>query len=464
MLDSMHRCVSLLAFFTFVVFVGCGRTPAFERAVIVTYDTLRADHLGSYGYPRPTSPFWDRLAAEGVRFERAVAPMATTVPSHASLFTGLYPLEHGVRKNDHFLDDQFITLAEIAGTQGMRTAAVSATHHLWRANVGQGFDRLKTSDERRKAPYLRADKVVDHAIEWLDDVHADERFLLWVHLFDVHMPWQPPARYRRLVRRHTTVSRPELTRFFLDRQHVSSQFYSRGDRDLLDTMDRYDGEIRFADEEIARLFDAAEERGLTKNAVWILTSDHGEGLGNHDWIGHGKHIYNEQLRVPLVIWSSDSRWGSHTVPNVVELSDLFPTLLELLGLPTPDVSRQPRSLVTLLARADGFPDGRAFSQRRHFDDASREPGRDGGNFESGRRFALQDRRYKYMLWTDGENELYDLERDPYETTNLIEREPAVASEMRAEIDQRIRTYRVATPQAVADPDALEELRALGYLQ
>lgn len=443
---------------------SCSRRQPTKRIVIVTFDTLRADHLGTHGYPRPTSPFLDSLAREGVVFTDALAPMATTVPSHSSLFTGLYALQHGVQHNGQVLDDHFTTLAELARAAGLTTAASVATRHLGRGRLDQGFDTYLQHEEGEKGWMRRANKVVDAALEWADTVPRDAGFFLWIHFFDIHNPYSPPARYRKLIRQGTSKTRDELATYFYATQHISPEFMD-GDRSrLLLQMDRYDGDIRFVDDELERLFESMRARGLLDHSLWILTADHGEGLGNHNWQRHGKHIYNEQLHVPLIFWSADSRWKPQRVPDLVELTDVLPTVVELADLKSPDQPIVGRSLVTLLEGNDDFPERRAFGERRTFSSPPDPDSKRAESYEAGERFSLQSKRYKYLYWTAGDDEFYDLRSDPYETTNLIGKDVPEAEEFRRDLLRRLGALKKSAYRAKnVDESGMRELEALGYV-
>ena len=444
-----------------------------DRIIFVTIDTLRADHLGCYGYPRDTSPFLDELAEGGILFRNAVAHMSTTVPSHASMFTSLYPLQHNVLRNRTKLDDSLPTMAEALGTQGYRTAAFVS---FWSfgpsaSNLSQGFETFDddetTKSESKTQRYRTADRTIDAAIEWVDQRRPPDRFFLWVHLFDPHTPYlRRGAVLRKLKDRGETDS---LAEFLVGDHHVDLGIYGGDRKRMLETMDLYDSEILFADTQLRRLYERLHEKELDSHTLWIVTADHGEGLGNHRWRGHGKHIYNEQIRIPLLFNFSSGARARSSVEETVEHVDLVPTVLELLG---GEAFRDGEgvSLVPLLsgARNTHHITKYAFTQRRPFD-ADQRPARivpQATQYEDGEKYSLQTDEYKYIYRTKGSDEFYDLKKDPYEVNNLIGSNTKAERTLRAEILARLRRLQQASGEVIefVDEKALEQLRSLGYIE
>jgi arylsulfatase A-like enzyme len=455
---------------TAALFHWVRRPRRFERVVFITLDTLRADHLGYHGYPRDTSPFIDRLAREGVRFERAFATMADTTPSHASMFTSLYPLQHQVLKNGHAMDRSFVTMAELLQGMGYETAGFVSAPIFGMAQLNQGFtvfDEPPAPDHWSK--YRQADKTIDAVIKWLDEDTPTDRFFLWVHLFDPHRPFRPPDSVHQTFRTQPAGQREALASFLTQEQHVDLDFYNSEIENMLETMDAYDAEILFLDRELERLFGRFEELGLGPGTLWIITADHGSGLGNHRWRAHGKHIYNEQLHVPLIFYSASKPFAARAVDNVVEHVDLLPTVMELVGgeITGQVETVQGESLAPLLSSPEGgFPKEHAFAQRRDFDPAARprdlDPEKE--NYEDGEKYALQNGAFKYIYRTRGDDEFYDLRSDPYETNNLagsdLESERALRETVVALVEEFTRTVH-RRPRSVYKEE-FEVLRSLGY--
>ncbi len=386
--------------------------------VLITLDTTRADRLSAYGFMDASMPALDRLAREGVVFDQATTVAPMTLPAHASLLTGLLPPRHGVRDNaDSALAATHTTLAEVLHANGFRTGAFVASAVLDPdRGLAQGFDVYKGAGAKSQpgaaARQRRADAVTADAVEWLGQV-AGSRFFLWTHLYDPHAPYDPPEPFRS---RHA---------------------------------DPYVGEIAFADSQIARLLDELERRQLLERTVVVFLSDHGEGLGEHGERDHGIFVYESVLRVPLMIRMPRGHIAPRRVAEVVRLTDVMPTVLELLDLPVPSMDGV--SLVRLMAGRAQLP-LEAYAEAMYPQRFGWSPLR-----------SLRDERFK--LIDAPRPELYDLERDPFEQHNVYEVHPYVAEAMR----QRIASLDAGGPPGVAAPSAAgpsaelrERLSALGY--
>jgi choline-sulfatase len=383
--------------------------------VIVTLDTTRADRLSPYGLMDSPMPALERLAREGVVFEQALSVSPLTLPAHASIFTGLLPLHHGVADNaDEPLDASHATLAELLRHKGYRTGAFVGSVVLNRdRGLARGFeaysDLTSRGSDGRPVLQRRGDAVMSDALQWLDR-HGQSSFLLWVHLFDPHRPYDPPEPY------------------------------------LSGSADAYIGEIRFADAQIGRLLTALEQRRLLHRTTVVVAGDHGESLGEHGERDHGMSLYDAVLRVPLIIRAPGVE--PHRVRDVVRLTDIMPTVLDLSSIPSPAMDGS--SLRTLMSGRRESRDREVYAEARYPERFGLMPVR-----------ALRDRRFKFI---DGPRpELYDLFHDPFETRNLISERPRLASAMQA----RIGAIRSSSPDRMPArsrvPAALRErLAALGY--
>jgi len=417
--------------------------------VLVTIDTLRADHVSAYGYARPTTPHLDALAAEGARFARAYAVSSTTLPSHATLFSSRYPDEHGVGKNGLTLPADVPLLAERLRAHGYETAAfVSSFVVERRFGLARGFDHYDddfrgaehTSDIRRweghtlDAPYdRRAAETTERALAWLAARDGDRPYFLWVHYFDPHSPYDPPEPHRGA---------------FLETRDPASP------RRVIDL---YDGDVHYADAWLGRLVaGTAGDRPLT-----IVTSDHGEGLWDHGWLEHGVFLYEELVRVPWVVhWPGEIPAG-HVVEGLAAHVDLVPTLAGLLGLPLVAEPRG-RDLSDVLHGAARIPADRAVHlQRRHYD-----PMRRGHLRVAGEKHAVRVGDWKLILSpAELGYELFDLARDPGELHNRAGLHPERVRDLHAQLDrwQEGQTVRRAEAEG-PDADARARLRALGYVE
>ncbi len=447
--------------------MACRKPSRVDRLFLVTVDTLRADHLGSFGHPLDPAPFIDRLAREGLSFHRAYAHAAATGPSHSSIFTSLYPIQHGVEANGRKLDGSFVTLAEALSAAGYRTAAfVSTNAHFKWGGMNQGFEVYDEQPEPAagtgrggRKRYRRANQTVDATLSWLETVDPSEKLFVWVHLFDPHARLRPPPEHFEEIKRQAQEMGMSALIEALQPGHRKIALSGNRARVL-----KYDAEIRFVDTELARLFEAVS--ATESRDLWVLTSDHGQGLGTHGIRGHAKHVYNEQLRVPLIFYSNTGEIVSKVVEDVlVEHVDIAPTLADWMGFDFEDqvAPIQGESLAGFLSggspkRAKRF----GYGQSSRYEKPKRRKLR---NYEPPK-YAIQDLRMKFILNAAGDDELFDLTDDPYEQKNLAGN-PRLRAEQR-ELEEALASWLedLATgreAEAVA-PEAIERLRALGYLQ
>jgi arylsulfatase A-like enzyme/Tfp pilus assembly protein PilF len=414
-----------------VTVAACGgdrpaAAPAARHLVLVTIDTLRADRLGVYGYAGAATPHLDRLAREGAWAPQATAHVPLTRPSHASILTGLHPAEHGLRDNvSPPLRSDVPVLAEKLRAAGFRTAAfVSSIVLSAQSGLGRGFetysDRFEAGgDDARFLNTIqkRGDLATGEAAEWIRSAPGD-RLFLWLHLYDPHDPYEPPEPY-------------------------ASRFAERP----------YDGEVAWSDALVGRLRAALEARGLFEEALVVVTSDHGEGLGEHGESAHGFFAYESTLRVPLIVRGPGVKPGGRLSVTARSV-DLVPTVLELLGVTASARKPSGRSLAPEL-RGQRMADEPAYAESLlpllHYGWSDLR--------------VLRDGRWKYIQAP--RPELYDLQQDPAETANLAGTQPARAEALRAALGRRLEQERAAgvTRASAADvsPDLLEKLGALGYL-
>lgn len=440
----------------FALACSSGDTPpggpaAQPPIVLVTIDTLRADHLSCYGYFRNTSPTIDALAAEGVQFERVVSPMATTLPAHVSMFSSQYPLQTGITRNGRQMEESPVTgvrlFSQMLQDLGYTTAAFVSSNSLKSyTGISVGFDHwdepIRPFASRQRTAHFTTESV----LEWLDG-DPQTPFFLWVHYFDPHETYEPPPPFHKAFS-----TNPELLDF------LGSLGYEQPiDPRLLDVNNLYDGEILFADSELALLFDALKAKGLWEELVLVFAADHGEGLGQHDYMRHGE-IHNEQIMVPLIIKFPDAMdMGGRRVDSLTSLIDVVPTLVATLGLELPADDLRQFNGVNALAPEPA----REFAFAQRTSNVHRPWGK-------ADRFALVGHRWKFVHDTVEGEHLYDLAADPAETRNLLEERPEVAEQLRHRLFQEIAVWSESEKSfevlEVKAPEILDELRALGYIQ
>ncbi|MEW6270894.1 MAG: sulfatase [Thermodesulfobacteriota bacterium] len=442
-------------------------TPAVRPDVLlVTIDTLRADHCSAYGYPRPTTPRLEQIARDGVRFETAYAPMPTTLPSHATMFTGLLPRTLDLRKNGVPLAHPAPVLAETLQEQGYRTAAFVSSFVLDRMfGLARGFatydDRFargacKNDDASWEGFALeggfcrRGAATRAQAEAWLEtngylagagqrgDARQAAPYFLWIHLFDPHDPYQPPPAESALL--------PPL---------------GAPPTELARQIAAYDGEVRYADDQLGRLTDRLAAAGRLDDTLVIVVSDHGEGLMDHDWMHHGAMLYEEAVRIPFVVrWPARLPRG-RVVAEPVQLADLVPTIHDLLGLAPPAHGVEGVSLRGALEGTSPLDPLRPiFVQRRRYD---REL--ELGLALRGEKFGVRRGRWKYIeSRVDKSYELYDLATDPGELHDVFRGRQADAKPLAAALRAWTSRPVTAPPPAAVPEDAARRLEALGYVE
>lgn len=391
------------------------------NVVLISIDTLRADHLGAYGFRPSVSPGLDALARESVLFENAYTPVPLTLPSHTSLFTGLYPNRHGIHDNGETLPPSVHTVAESFTAGGYETAAFIGSFILDRRfGLSRGFGEYAGSFDLRKhagddpgAVQIRGDRVESEAEDWMKKPHA-RPFFLFLHFYDLHGPFLMPSAWR---------------------EHYLS--------------DPYDGELAFVDTLIGRFRTSLDAAGLAGKTLLVVTADHGEGLGDHGENNHGFFVYHSTTHIPLIIRFPDGRAAGKKIEQVVRLIDVAPTVLSATGLPP----MRNADGVSLLAAIDsgGKLDLSAYSETvypyRHFHSTP------------------------LMAWTTPDysfiqaprQELYSTRADSAQTRNIATENPQLAAAFREKVRpfaEGLRNFIMSPP---ASPETLARLRSLGYL-
>jgi arylsulfatase A-like enzyme len=442
--------------------------PGAERphVILISIDTLRADHVGCYGYDRPTTPAIDALALESIRFENAISQAGWTLPSHMSLMTSLMPSQHGVTQ-ERALNPAIVTLAESLQNAGYTTAGFASWIYVSENyGFGQGFDEYRTLVDTRRLDVaggggaFPAGRVVDAVQGWLSR-RGDDPVFLFVHLFDPHMDYVPPGEYAEMFAEADPPS--------IDGRYETLKRYIRGlnespaslsPRELHHVESLYDGEIRYVDSQIEELLASLDASLGLGNCHLILLSDHGEEFMDHGSIeGHGWTLYEEVVHVPLLWRLPAKARGGGTVAAPVGLIDVAPTLLDYLQIDAPEAFRG-KSRRTAM-EGDESP-GYVLSENDRFNIEMR---------------VLRGERYKLIHTADsGRNaagvpilagfELYDLVKDPAEAVNLYDPEDGRSHALVAllEASSGEAGAGVQNPAAELSEEQLELLRSLGYVQ
>lgn len=439
----------------------CSEKPR-PDLILITIDTLRADHLGCYGYSRDTSPTLDSLAAEGVRVERVYAQSSTTGPSHASLMTGVHPQTAGVTSNNHQFSARQSLMDALRGS-GYETAAFVSSYVVGRASkFNEEFDHfddeLTGLEAVRSMPERPASDTIRAVETWVNQRNSSRPLFLWIHLIDPHGPYDPPTGAERFV--GDSIYSSETRRLEISASDFEPETIPRyqtlADRTMAaDYIARYDAEIRYADDALGRLFALLRKTGRFDRSIIVVTSDHGETLLEHrHYFSHSIVAYEEDVRVPLIMRDTvDSKTLSRIDPRrTSRLIDVMPTLLHRLDIAIPD-GVEGRSL---LARSISNPPGIfSFGDYGHGDLAR----------TLGTQFTLLSGSWRYVINTkDHAEELFDHSTDPTEQTNLATTNDARLSELRRTlrrflIDHPIRGSR----EAEASEERERHMRSLGYV-
>jgi tetratricopeptide (TPR) repeat protein len=393
-------------------------SPADGPIILISIDTLRADHLPAYGYTKVRTPNIDALAAAGTTFEHAYTHAPQTLPAHASILSGQLPFEHGVRDNIGFTvkPGQWF-LQRALHDRGWPTAGFVSAYVLRAATgMNQGFDtydsELPPSSGELSIGQLQrdGDSTLAAADKWITGLDLGKPFFLFLHLYEPHKPYAPPARFS--------------------------------------SYEPYDGEIAHADEIVGRLLDRLRASELYDRSTIVLLSDHGEGLGDHGEQEHGLFLYSETTRVPLIV-KLPGRHEARRVAAPVQHIDLVPTILDLVGAAKRPELRG-RSLAPLLRGTGTLPDTGIYSEALY----SRY------HFGWSELYALTDARYR--LIRAPRDELFDLERDPKESASIAAERPQVRQAMRGALEALIANASIAAPAAISEEDK-QRLTALGYV-
>ncbi|MEZ5332347.1 MAG: sulfatase [Thermoanaerobaculia bacterium] len=407
------------------------------NVLLVSIDTLRADHLGCFGYDKPTSPGLDALCAESVAFTQTISQAPSTLHSHASILTSEIPHHHRASWAARTpLADEAVTLAEVLSDAGFATAAYTGGGQMDRLfGLAQGFDVYQEPGGQRFRDTVRA------ALPWLDE-HAEDRFFLFLHSYETHHPYEPEERYLEAVGDDYDGPLPDqISVDFLRR--VNAGEVPIDDADLRHIVATYDAEIRSMDDALTSLIDHLRELGVLDRTLVVFTSDHGEEFDEHGTVGwHSHTLFDELLHVPLVMRFPRGRFAGTRIDRQVRSIDIAPTVLAAVGLPAPPTF-EGTDLGALL-RGDEVPELVAISRQ------DRPPSKD---IEA----------VRTEEWKLNEGKLFHLSEDPGELWDITDF--AIEQRLQAALDAAVASGTPLEADAVVPTGkTLDELKDLGYLQ
>jgi len=404
-----------------------------SKIVFITLESTRWDHLSYMGYPRDTTPFLKKLADEGILFKNMHNSIPLTSPSHASMFTALYPRQHKVNINNIPLDDQFLTLAEYFKSLRYSTAGFTSASSLLTANLGQGFDLYETvkeatffHEDKKRDVHRKAEDTMKLVYKWLETKRRGDQFFLWIHLNDTHRRMREVAKDYEVSQNDTIKTKLGMLNYWSEVEKINFDFtplpknINRSEKvedNAWNGMNRYDGAIQTLDEEISKLYDYFNENDYNGETLWIVLPDHGEGMGEHNFGGHGENLYEELLRTPMIM--SGYSFPPKIVDEKVENIDIFPTIAEIMEINIKQTNSRVfgKSLMPLLSGAEGKEYLYAMTPIFH-------------------QFSIQDNKFKLIMTDKQDSEeivrqrnslLFNLKNDPYEQNEISEQFPNIVN-------------------------------------
>jgi arylsulfatase A-like enzyme len=436
-----------------LLFFGACRQPAgqseHKNVLLITIDTLRADHLGCYGYSRKITPTLDRLSENGILFENAFCAMPTTVPSHGSIFFGTWPRIHGSLSNSYLFSNRKLAfMPALLQKAGYTTSAFVSSRHLANAmSKVAGFNNLLFIQEQK------ASATLNMALKWFAK-NQTKPFFVWIHLWDPHWPYDLHPEIMPKINRDFRDDIP-LHHGFLSKETYTPESSQK-------MIDLYDNEIGYTDHQLGLFFEELRKTTQLENTMILIMSDHGESLNElapkyNYAFDHGEFLFDSELHVPLIVVLPQKRHAGSRVRQVVTLLDVMPSVLQFSGLPIPK-SVDGRSFLSLIQQknSESYPDS-IFVQRRIFGDQQKNPA------EKGEQVGIRSAKYKLI---------YNLSTGSYDTyKNFLEWEPfqledAAKNRMLLQLKQWLKQTesRIPTNMESVTPEKIENLKSLGYVQ
>jgi len=430
--------------------------------VLITIDALRADHLGCYGYSRPTSPFIDSLCGEGAVFLNCSSPVSWTRPAMASLMTGLYPRRHGVYTTDLIdragtrwpikIDPKFVTLAEILKENGYKTIGITSNPQagIW-SGTQQGFDVFIDFKEG----LVDAAKVHQAALKIKDELDTDQPIFFWVHYLDPHAPYTPQEPWiDRYESDRSLIDDPLLSQNAFEEDFAQAAGLVKDRPEYVRVLNAlYDSEINYVDDYVRRLIEEVLPPG---RKLLILTSDHGEEFRDHGRLVHGQTLFQESVHIPLIISDPEGKWKGKKISVPASLNDVYATVIDYLGISGP-YQLDGHSLLPLLEGEVPDEERVLFAELEEEESPHLDSVKAGG-FKLVR--DIKDGRQQNLY-------LFDLENDPKERENLLDSRPEVCRRL----EFLLRSWKQENPKFEYNrreerwpAGEVEKLKALGYLQ
>ncbi len=442
---------------------GCGGGARGPNILLVSIDSLRADHLSCYGHFNETSPVIDAAAGEGVRFEKAMAPSPWTLPSHMSLLSSLAPRQHQVTEDHTKLRDEAVLLSEVLADAGYATAGfVSGPYVKAIYGFSQGFDLYDDFSAVRR-PGRPEQTIVTSPIlhnktsEWLnswDQGGREKPFFMFLHMFDVHYDYNPPAPYKMMF--DPDYKGPVTGIKMLKAKHFRAKEVDPRDVEHLAAL--YDAEIRFTDFHLGKILNVLRNLGVYDDTILVITADHGEEFFEHGWLSHRRTLFDESIHIPLIMRYPSEISAGVVVEQMVRTVDIAPTILSLAQIPKPE-----NFGTSSLKAPHAERDLTGLIQNRSWGEAP--PVLSFGQLHTGLSSARSE-KFKVIQRNNGKPQFYDLEKDPREQSRI---KGSNSPELEA-LRKQLQAWKlVAHPSELAQPTELSQeqiklLRSLGYMQ
>jgi arylsulfatase A-like enzyme len=430
MKKSKHTIIILLIFVipAFILQINCRRKSADPNIVLIVIDTLRADHLPFYGYDKNTAPFLSKIASQGIVFENAFSASSWTAPATASIFTSLYPIQHGVirgfwssknRKVEfHRIPEKIKTIPEVLQEKGYKTYGIAVNINICKEQgFTQGFDRFKLfryGQEERSNPHLK---------EWAKEINAQKKSFIYIHYNDPHQPY-----------------------------HKRRPWYKERKNKRADIISRYDSEINYVDQKIKDIFDFFS---WDKNTLLIVTADHGEGFMEHKQMGHSNTLYSEVLRVPFIIYFPEKDRVHKRIKSNVSTMDILPTMKDYLGIEDTEI-QEGISLIPLIR-------GKIEDDNKRFFFPYLRTQKDMTLLLRGTIW----KEWKYIFSNKNTQELYNLKDDPGEKVNLSPMNKDMIKRLfskYSEFEKSCKKFKRESKKTKLDAEKIKELKTLGYVE
>lgn len=430
--------------------------------IIALLDAVNYRHMSCYGYHRETTPHIDRIAAEGFLFTKAYSQASWTLPSITSLFTATYPITHKVWSLERKLSDEAITLAEALKERGFKTCAITATASASSVfNLFQGIDeKYELYDEKRENLRSRYRKHVAWAedflkpgLEWVEN-HKDGQFFMYLHYLQPHEPYNPPKRFRGEFSqsyKSSLAERTHLTPSFLEGEKLTQE-----DREYLKAA--YDENLKYADFYLEKFLRGLKDLGVYENTIIVITADHGEAFFEHGSIGHSHSLYDEEIRIPLIIrFPSKFGLGKKKINALVQFVDLMPTFKDIYGLEIKKQNMDGKSLIPLF-----------FDEKKEINEFTLSSLSKPFVEDETRAIALVDQKHKLII-TNAGNMFFNLEEDPKEQQDIYQESPVLAGYYLRKLSKAKNVCMARKDLAIKgkyilDRKTREHLKALGYLK